>query len=207
MKFQTMKKTVAGLALSLSIAGFAMPVNAAQASENYVTQANDTFWTVSQKLHIKLDDLLAANSTINPLNVYEGLNLKLPSKGKTVAAPVPQNSVQTVSGETMKFSKVIAGVATAYSEAAEENGGWGAVDYFGNPLKVGTIAVDPKVIPLGTKVYVTGYSYNGLPRGLIATANDMGGAIKGNRIDMFIPSSMGNVDDFGIQNVKIYVLK
>ena len=48
-----------------------------------------------------------------------------------------------------------------------------------NPdLKV--IAVDPSVIKLGTKVHVEGYGY--------AIAGDIGGAIKGNKIDVFIPS-------------------
>lgn len=51
-----------------------------------------------------------------------------------------------------------------------------------NPhLKV--IAVDPKVIPLGSDVWVEGYGY--------AVAGDTGGAIKGNIIDLFMP----NIDD------------
>ena len=41
------------------------------------------------------------------------------------------------------------------------------------------IAVDPSVIPLGTKVYVEGYGY--------AVAADTGGAIKGHKIDVFFP--------------------
>jgi 3D (Asp-Asp-Asp) domain-containing protein len=103
---------------------------------------------------------------------------------------------------------VINAVATAYSEVAAENGGWAGVDYFGNALKIGTVAVDPNVIPLGTKLYITGYSSPGLPKGgMYATATDVGGAIKGNRVDIFKPTSTGPVADFGFQNVKIYVLK
>jgi 3D (Asp-Asp-Asp) domain-containing protein len=150
MNIQPLKKTVVGLALSLSIAGFTLPAHAAQAASN--------------------------------------------------------NTVQTVSGKSMTYSKVMNIVATAYSEAPQENG-WGPIDYFGNPLKIGTIAVDPNVIPLGTKVYITGYTFNGFPKGLIATATDEGSAIKGNRVDIFIPSSTGPASDFGIQNVKVYVLK
>ncbi|MGO4371689.1 3D domain-containing protein, partial [Paenibacillus sp. MCAF20] len=89
-----------------------------------------------------------------------------------------------------------------------ENGGWAGLDYFGNSLKVGTIAVDPKMIPLGTKLYVTGYDYNGLPQGgMIATATDIGGSIKGNRIDIFVPDSQSKAMKFGIQQVKIYILE
>jgi 3D (Asp-Asp-Asp) domain-containing protein len=42
---------------------------------------------------------------------------------------------------------------------------------------------------------------------MIATAADMGGAIKGNRIDIFVPSSYGNIEAFGMQNVTVYELK
>jgi 3D (Asp-Asp-Asp) domain-containing protein len=212
MNRQPLKKTLIGLALSLSIVGFAIPAHAAQGYGNYVTKPNDTFWTVSQKLHVNLDELLAANPTIHYLNVYEGLTLKVPSNGTVKSmsaaapAPLPQNTVQTVSGKSLAYSKVINSVASAYSEAPQENG-WGPVDYFGNPLHIGTIAVDPNVIPLGTKVYITGYTFSGLPKGLVATATDEGSAIKGNRIDIFIPSSSGNANNFGLQNVKVYVLK
>jgi 3D (Asp-Asp-Asp) domain-containing protein len=217
MKLQTLKKTLVGLALSMTIGGIAIPAHAAEANRTYVTKDNDTFWLVSQKLHVNLGELMALNPKIHYLNVYKGLTLKIPTKGKasatvkskSVTAPVtlPKNSVQTVSGKSMAYSKVISGVASAYSEAPHENGGWGAFDYFGNPLKVGTIAVDPKVIPLGTKVYVTGYTFNGLPKGLLATATDIGGAIRGNRVDIFIPSSAGKAADFGMQNVKLHILK
>lgn len=84
----------------------------------------------------------------------------------------------------------------------------GAVDYFGDALKLGTIAVDPNVIPLGTKVLVTGHSHPGLPKqAFLATATDMGSAIKGNRIDIFIPGSQSFVSDFGFQYVNLYIIE
>lgn len=61
-----------------------------------------------------------------------------------------------------------------------------------------TIAVDPRVIPLGTRVYVEGYGY--------AIAEDTGGAIKGNRIDVFFNSG-SEVDNWGVKYVKVYMLK
>jgi 3D (Asp-Asp-Asp) domain-containing protein len=97
--------------------------------------------------------------------------------------------------------------ATAYSSDVQENGGWGAVDYYGNPLQLGTIAVDPSVVPLGSTVYITGYQAPGLPpEGLMAKATDTGSAIKGNHIDIFMPGSPKQSLDFGKQDVKIYVL-
>lgn len=105
------------------------------------------------------------------------------------------------------YVKVIEAKATAYTAAASENGGYGPVDYMGNPLKLGTIAVDPNVIPLGSKVYIQGYSYDGLPvGGMYATATDTGSAIKGNKIDIFVPHSPAQAANFGIQQVKVFVL-
>lgn len=94
-------------------------------------------------------------------------------------------------------------VATAYDRSAASNGPWGAVDYFGQPLKFGDVAVDPKVIPLGTRLWITGYSDPSLPKGgFYATADDEGGAIQGNRIDIYLPSSQQAVQ-FGIETVRV----
>ncbi|RJX20353.1 MAG: hypothetical protein C4570_03845 [Ammonifex sp.] len=72
--------------------------------------------------------------------------------------------------------------ATGYTPEYESTGknpgdpGYG-VTATGTKAKRGTLAVDPSVIPFGTKMYIPGYGYG--------TAEDTGGAIKGNRIDLF----------------------
>lgn len=132
-----------------------------------------------------------------------------PSKKPVKAASANSGkTITTTSGNTVSYSKMLSMKATAYSSDPAENGGWGPVDYFGNPLKLGTVAVDPNVIPLHSKLYIVGYDAAGLPAGgMMATATDIGGAIKGNKIDIFIPGSKQQVSNFGIQNVKVYVLK
>lgn len=60
------------------------------------------------------------------------------------------------------------------------------------------IAVDPRVIPLGTKVYVEGYGY--------AVASDTGGAIKGHKIDVFFPTK-AEAFRWGVRKVKIKILE
>ena len=94
--------------------------------------------------------------------------------------------------------------STAYSNDPVENGAKPGQhvytrmgdDLTANPnLKV--IAVDPSVIPLGSKVYVEGYG--------AAAARDTGGAIKGNKIDVFIASKQA-VWNWGVRTVKVYVL-
>jgi 3D (Asp-Asp-Asp) domain-containing protein len=61
----------------------------------------------------------------------------------------------------------------------------------------GTVAVDPRVIPLGTRLYVEGYGY--------ATALDTGGAICGNKIDVWFPS-LGECYQWGYRTVKVTIL-
>lgn len=61
-----------------------------------------------------------------------------------------------------------------------------------------TIAVDPNIIPLGTKVYIEGLG--------IYTAEDIGSAIQGNRIDIFMETHQQAIH-FGSQNLKIYMLE
>ncbi|MBB6632665.1 3D domain-containing protein [Cohnella thailandensis] len=216
-------------ALTLALGGALMlPAMNAFAATTHTATDNDTFWTLSKKYNVPLATLMKANPKIDPLNIYQGLKITIPSgsaanaaktasaaKSKTSAVTaksvatksVAAKSVTTASGSVLGYAKVIDMKASAYSAAIEENA-WGAVDYFGNPLKLGTIAVDPKVIPFGTKVYITGYDFDGLPAGgMIATATDAGSAIVGNRIDIFIPGSRSYVSKFGFQNVKLYVLK
>ena len=61
-----------------------------------------------------------------------------------------------------------------------------------------TVAVDPRVIPLGTKLWVDGYG--------LAIAEDIGGAIKGNHIDLYFSSS-NEMWNWGSRNVSIYIVK
>lgn len=88
--------------------------------------------------------------------------------------------------------------STAYTASCQGCSGVTStgVDLKSNP-NAKIIAVDPSVIPLGSKVYVEGYGY--------ATAADKGGAIKGNKIDVFF-SSKNDAYRWGVKKVKIRVL-
>ncbi|MBO9599910.1 MAG: LysM peptidoglycan-binding domain-containing protein [Cohnella sp.] len=192
----------------------ALTAHAAEATSAHIATDTTTFWKLSQYYGIPVQELLDANPNVDPLNIYAGLRLAIPGRNMKVAAlkaeqpAVAAQSITTSAGQSISYTKVLDIKATAYSDSIEENGKWGAVDYMGNALKLGTIAVDPKVIPLGTKLYITGYDFSGLPAGgMVGTATDIGSAIKGNRVDIFVPGSRSFVSDFGIQNVKVYILK
>ncbi len=94
-------------------------------------------------------------------------------------------------------------VATAYTADPSENGTYGGRvltamghDLTDNP-NMRIIAVDPKVIPLGSKVWVEGYGE--------AIAGDTGSAIKGNRIDVLM-GSKSKAMNWGRQTVKVKIL-
>ncbi len=61
-----------------------------------------------------------------------------------------------------------------------------------------SVAVDPRVIPLGTKLYIDGYGY--------AVAEDTGGAIKGSKIDLYF-NTYSETSNWGVRPVTVYVLK
>ena len=66
-----------------------------------------------------------------------------------------------------------------------------------NPGGLSTVAVDPRVIPLGSKLYIEGYGY--------AIAEDTGGAIKGNIVDVFL-NTANECRNWGRRNVKVTVV-
>ncbi|MEB8720822.1 3D domain-containing protein [Bacillus cereus] len=94
-------------------------------------------------------------------------------------------------------------VATAYTADPSENGTYGGrvLTAMGHDLTVNPnmriIAVDPKIIPLGSKVWVEGYGE--------AIAGDTGSAIKGNRIDVLM-GSKSKAMNWGRQTVKVKIL-
>jgi 3D (Asp-Asp-Asp) domain-containing protein len=104
----------------------------------------------------------------------------------------------SLSRKDTTLSKEMTMVATAYDSSWESCGPWdGQTTASGLPVGRGIVAVDPKVIPLGTRLYVEGYGE--------AIAADTGGAIKGNRIDLYMESRKEALN-YGIQTIKVRIL-
>jgi uncharacterized protein YabE (DUF348 family) len=119
-------------------------------------------------------------------------------KQDKVVAVGTKVSTQTVSRGNDSVSKEFFVSSTAYTASCNGCSGTTAtgLNLKANPgAKV--IAVDPSVIPLGTKVYVEGYGY--------AVAADKGSAIKGNKIDVFF-ASQADAYRWGRKTVKIKIL-
>ena len=106
--------------------------------------------------------------------------------------------------------KAIKMVATAYEAGPRSTGkrpgdkGYG-ITASGARAKRGTVAVNPRVIPLGTKLYIKSLT-PGVPDYGFAIAQDTGGAIKGNKIDLFM-DTVWECLQFGRRPVMVYILQ
>lgn len=99
-------------------------------------------------------------------------------------------------GKAYEYTKAMKMEATAYTDISNDK--WNGITASGMPTFVGMVAVDPNVIPLGTRLYVEGYG--------VAHAGDTGGVVKGNIIDLFMRNSQ-ETRAFGRRARKVYVLK
>ncbi len=111
-----------------------------------------------------------------------------------------ENCIITERGQVLEFSHRGQFRATAYT-AGEP--GVDGITATGTQARVGAIAVDPKVIPYGTKMFIVSedgkYIYGE------ATAEDCGGAIKGNRIDLYF-DTLKECNTFGVRMCQVYFL-
>lgn len=108
-----------------------------------------------------------------------------------------------------RFNNEMDMVATGYDLSYESCGKYPDDPYYGitasgAKAQPGTVAVDPSVIPLGTKLYIA--STDGSPDYGFATALDTGSAIKGYRVDLFMEDNRDALD-YGKRQVKVYVLE
>ena len=176
----------------------------------YTIEQGDTLYRIALEHDITVDQLQEWNG-LNSNMIYAGDTLAVsgPLEEEVAASEVksasgeeswtpPEIETPTYSGEAPSEGKTMTVEATAYTAYCEGCSGTTAngTNLRANPhLKV--IAVDPRIIPLGTKVWVEGYGE--------AIAADTGGAIKGNKIDVFIPN-LNSAYEWGRRTVTIKVL-
>lgn len=215
-----MRKPLVALLFTLSILFFAKTTVYA---ETYTVQRGDTLSSIAKQQYgdsSRWKEIFEANTgTIKDPNMLSiGWVLGLPEE-KVVA---PKNS--NVSRGKVETKEILLDVkATAYDLSVASCGktpkhpGYGQtrsgrqIDGF-TRLQAACVAVDPKVIPLGSSLYVSFedpyyWQYNGVYQAL-----DTGGAIKGRSIDVFLgdfnsTKESSEVTQFGVTKAKVIVLR
>ena len=129
------------------------------------------------------------------------IQVSSPAKSVKTSASVKDNNSGKLTdhnGKSLSYSRVLTGSGTAYTADP------GAITSTGTVAKYGTVAVNPNIIPYGTKLYIVstdGYVYG------YATASDTGGALRQGTalVDLYMNSTQ-ECYNFGRRTVKVYIL-
>lgn len=174
-----------------------------------IAKENDNLKLENQKLEtLKTSNESTLSSLSKEIKEQKELLSKATEKEKQLLAENTSRQLAYDNSKTFKGGTLSRGISTSpsYSQVLDMQ----ATAYTGDgitasgaattrdPDGYSTIAVDPRVIPIGSTVYVEGYGY--------AVASDTGGAIKGNIIDVFFHSE-SEASNWGRRSVKVYILK
>ncbi|MCM3711384.1 3D domain-containing protein [Sporosarcina luteola] len=183
----------------------------------YTVVEGDNLYRIALNYDLTLEELMSANDlTGEVIHPGDVLTINIENPGNEAAAletvkvaSVTQESIPENAQRKPAFNESISSppassgtemivTATAYTAYCPGCSGTTAygIDLRANPDKK-VIAVDPSIIPLGTKVWVEGYGE--------AIAGDVGSAIKGHKIDVFIPS-YDSAMQWGVKKVKIKII-
>lgn len=181
----------------------------------YRVQSGDTLWSLAQKLGTTVQELMSSNHIANPqlLQIGDQLTYVTWSNGSNAATAASSPSQSTAASpssrgttlaDSMPATRVIDCTLTAYTAGYESTGkypgdpGYDITSTGEKAIQGVTVAVDPSVIPYGTKLYIPGIGYR--------VAEDSGGAIQGDHIDIFF-NSVTTARNFGVKyNQPVYIL-
>ena len=148
----------------------------------------------------------ASHDTSHAELVRYGTRVYEVEEGDTIEKDFPNEAGEGgyllfASGDTMTYNKVMLCSSTAYYSGGDGGAAWTTA--VGAAVGVGTVAVDPKVIPYYTKMFIQ--TTNGRRVYGMGTALDCGGAIKGNIVDLWFPTK-ADCYSWGRRNVTVYIL-
>ncbi|MBC9824217.1 3D domain-containing protein [Carnobacterium inhibens] len=186
---------------------------------HYTIKSGDTLENIATAFEVKVEELVGWNESLSEethLQIGDEINIETDLDPETIdpqkvvweseeqakeetilsESPATEKDIEESSLNTSNGEETITVVATAYSrnQPSLTNITATGIDLRENSQ---VIAVDPNVIPLGSKVYVEGYGE--------AIAGDTGSAIIGNRIDLHM-ESMDQSFAWGIQEVELTIL-
>lgn len=194
-----------------------LPVDAKEKESISITvKKGDTLYQLARKHGTTVDQLAKENKIKDPARIQVGQILhlsgakpKLSSKQLQSEADLQLKNEPSLSSEslpTLSRGRTLGNFTlTAYTAGPESTGkktgdpAYGVTSSGAYVSEGVTIAVDPKVIPIGSRVYIEGIGYR--------VAQDTGSAIKGNRIDLYV-SDLNNARQFGVKkNVRVEIVE
>jgi uncharacterized protein YabE (DUF348 family) len=203
-----------------------MKLRIIRVSESIVSEKESIPFEVQKKANTKLDKGLERVVQPGEEGILEKMYRVVKEDGAEVARQFLSQAVlkdpvtmimeygtvmnhKTARGDVIRYNKVLDVKATAYTASLKDTGKAPGHPLFGITAtgikaKKGVIAVDPKVIPLYTRVYIE--ILGSTPDYGYAVAADVGGAIKGNKIDLYY-DDQEYVDRFGVKKARVYILE
>ena len=194
--------------------------------QEYTVKYGDTLSVIAEAMDVSLDALIRVNDIQNANLIYAGTTIKFSADKQEVVVkteeeehtykvedntevvevkavePTPQTAtsqeVQTTTTapvSTEGYTLTVEATAYSYAEAGLSSYTADGTNLVNDPM---VIAVDPRVIPLGTMVEIPGYG--------VFRAADTGGAIVGNKIDVHFPT-VAQTYNFGRRTITIRILK
>ena len=142
-------------------------------------------------------ELVSTEQTVAPVNKVIKQGTLEVQKGKVTIA---DGVIVTSDGKVYNYNRTMQVKATAYTHT---DAGCNKTTATGTTVRWGTVAVDPRMIPYGTKMFIV--SNDGSFVYGLSTAEDCGGAIKNNRIDLYMPTT-SQCFQFGVRNCTVYFL-
>ena len=142
-------------------------------------------------------EVLSSEETVAPVNQVIAQGTFEAEKGKLT---IKDGVIVTPEGEIYTYKNTMKVKATAYTHT---DAGCDMITATGTTVHWGTVAVDPRVIPYGTKMFIV--SNDGKFVYGLSAAEDCGGSIKGNRVDLYMPTT-SQCFQFGVRNCTIYIL-
>ena len=194
--------------------------------QEYTVKYGDTLSVIAEAMDVSLDALIRVNDIQNANLIYAGTTIKFSADKQEVVVkteeeehtykvedntevvevkavePTPQTAtsqeVQTTTtapAATAGYTLTVEATAYSYAEAGLSSYTADGTNLVNDPM---VLAVDPRVIPLGTMVEIPGYG--------VFRAADTGGAIVGNKIDVHFPT-VAQTYNFGRRTITIRILK
>ena len=142
-------------------------------------------------------EIIATEQTVEPVNQVIEQGTFEAEKGKLT---IGDGVIVTAEGEIYTYKRTMKVKATAYTHT---DAGCDMITATGTTVHWGTVAVDPKLIPYGTKMFIV--SNDGKFVYGLSNAEDCGGSIKGNRIDLYMPTT-SQCFSFGVRNCTVYFI-